>query len=77
MDPSDTLATAIDRLGLTPIARKMGIPISTLDGWKKNGRIPGRGAAKQWREALFWGAVKELDGGAPSDPAPERCGEAA
>lgn len=52
----------MNRIGLTPLARQMKIPISTLDGWKREDRIPGTGASKQWREALFWEAVTNLEG---------------
>ena len=50
----------IRELRLTRVARQMGLPISTIFRWMTEDRIPGRGAAHQWRVARFEAAVAEL-----------------
>jgi len=50
----------IRELRLTRVARQMGLPISTVFRWMAEDRIPGKGAAHQWRVARFEAAVAEL-----------------
>ena len=50
----------IRELRLTQVARKMGLPISTVFRWMSQDRIPGKGRAHDWRVAQFETAVSEL-----------------
>ena len=50
----------IRELRLTRVARKMGLPISTVFRWMTQDRIPGKGRAHDWRVAQFETAVSEL-----------------
>lgn len=50
----------INELTPTAVAREMGLPISTVFRWMKSDRIPGAGAAHEWRRAQFEDAVKRL-----------------
>jgi predicted DNA-binding transcriptional regulator AlpA len=50
----------IRELRLTQVARKMGLPISTVFRWMSQDRIPGRGRAHDWRVAQFETAVAAL-----------------
>jgi predicted DNA-binding transcriptional regulator AlpA len=50
----------IRELRLTRVARKMGLPISTVFRWMTQDRIPGKGRAHDWRVAQFEAAVSEL-----------------
>jgi hypothetical protein len=50
----------IRELSLTRVARKMGLPISTVLRWMSQDRIPGTGRAHDWRVAQFEAAVNAL-----------------
>jgi predicted DNA-binding transcriptional regulator AlpA len=50
----------IRELRLSRVARRMGLPVSTLFRWMTEDRIPGKGRAHQWRVAQFEAAVAEL-----------------
>ena len=50
----------IEKLTPTAVAREMGLPISTVFRWMKADRIPGTGAAHEWRRDQFEAAVKRL-----------------
>ena len=50
----------IRELRLSRVARKMGLPISTVFRWMTQDRIPGKGRAHDWRVAQFEAAVSEL-----------------
>jgi predicted DNA-binding transcriptional regulator AlpA len=65
----------IRELRLTRVARKMGLPISTVFRWMAQDRIPGKGRAHDWRVAQFEAAVSELraeTGSAIATEGPER-----
>ena len=59
MNPLPVKAT-IEDLTPTAVAREMKLPISTVFRWMKSDRIPGTGAAHEWRRNQFEEAVKRL-----------------
>ena len=62
----------IRELRLTRVARKMGLPISTVFRWMAQDRIPGKGRAHDWRVAQFEAAVSELRAETSSTTVTER-----
>ena len=62
------IQATIKRLTPTAVARQMRLPISTVFRWMTCDRIPGQGAAHEWRVSQFEAAVKELRAKAPRQP---------
>ena len=60
MDPLP-VAELIERHGTTNIANAMGLPISTVHGWKQANVIPGRGRLQKLKLEAFVAAVMALD----------------
>jgi len=54
--------TSIKHHTPTAVAREMGLPISTIHRWMEEDRIPGQGAAHQWRKEQFEAAIAKLRG---------------
>lgn len=52
----------IDQLGTTEIANAMGLPISTVHGWKRDDAIPGKPGTPlhEFKVRAFRDAVREL-----------------
>lgn len=50
----------IRELGLSRVARRTGLPISTVWRWMAGDRIPGKGRPHEWRVAQFEAAVAAL-----------------
>jgi len=51
---------AISKFGASAVAREMGVPVSTVHGWKRANRIPGQGKAHEWRVTQFSDAIARL-----------------
>jgi hypothetical protein len=60
MDSDLQVRATLEKLGTTAVAKAMGLPISTVHGWKDNDKIPGRGKAHDWRVSQFVAAVVRL-----------------
>jgi hypothetical protein len=57
-----TVATLIDQYGTSRIAEAMGLPISTIHQWKRDGAIPdGRGVFAGRRVEAFLAVLRRLD----------------
>lgn len=56
------IRATIDQLGTTEIANAMGLPISTVHGWKRDDAIPGKpgNALYEFKVRAFREAVREL-----------------
>lgn len=52
----ETIAT----YGTSAIAEAMGLPVSTIHGWKTDNAIPGKGILHEMRVQAFAKAVKAL-----------------
>lgn len=48
----------LEQLGTTKVAKAMGFPISTINEWKTNDKIPGKGPLKAFRVSKFKEAIK-------------------
>lgn len=60
MDTALPVKATIEEIGTTALAREMGLPISTVHGWKEDDRIPGRGKLLELRITAFVAAVDRL-----------------
>jgi len=55
-----SIRETIQTYGTTAIAEAVGLPISTVHGWKKADAIPGKGTLHDMRVQAFKAAVKSL-----------------
>ena len=62
----------IKELTPTAVAREMGLPISTVFRWMNEDRIPGRGAAHDWRVERFEEAAGNIRASLKSAPRRQR-----
>lgn len=51
---------AIEKYGVTKVARASGFPVSTIHRWCQDNRIPGKGKAKEFRERELKAALATL-----------------